>query len=327
MAAITAAVLVWQNWDDIVSAVRDTWNDFGERFPVAAQIIETAIDAILTPINVLRTAFSTLVDVFQNFSIETIFTGLRERVVGILNNILVGIENVLSQLPGIGGRAAQAFRDNVLGPFQETYIEAVGASIIPDMVRDIREQMSMLPPIAEETAGGFMENTLTAFQQTLEGARDVMGELDRLSTRTFDGLADGLTDFVTTGMADFGRFAQSIIRDLIRIQIRAQLARLFGAFGGGGGLFAGFFNQGGRIPSGQFGIAGENGPEIIRGPAAVTSTADTADLLSNTGANSNITLNVSAVDARSFEGFVMSPRISEAIANAVNANERTRGIV
>ena len=36
------------------------------------------------------------------------------------------------------------------------------------------------------------------------------------------------------------------------------------------------FDKGGRIPSGQFGIAGENGPEIVSGPAMVTSTKDTA---------------------------------------------------
>ena len=170
-----------------------------------------------------------------------------------------------------------------------------------------------------------MERTLTAFEQTLEGAQDVMGELNRLSTRTFDGLADSLTNFVTTGMADFGRFAQSIIQDLIRIQIRAQLAQVFGAFGGGAGLFAGFFNQGGRIGAGQFGIAGENGPEIIRGPAAVTSTADTSAILSN-GGGGGVTLNVSAVDARSFEQFVMQPRFAEALNNAVNSNNRRMGV-
>lgn len=43
-----------------------------------------------------------------------------------------------------------------------------------------------------------------------------------------------------------------------------------------GSSFAGFFDSGGNIPAGQFGIAGESGPEIIQGPANVTSTKDTA---------------------------------------------------
>lgn len=43
-------------------------------------------------------------------------------------------------------------------------------------------------------------------------------------------------------------------------------------------MFAGFFDKGGFIPGGQFGIAGEFGPEIVKGPAHVTSRADTAKL-------------------------------------------------
>jgi len=49
--------------------------------------------------------------------------------------------------------------------------------------------------------------------------------------------------------------------------------------------FAGMFDKGGRIPSGQFGIAGEYGPEIVKGPAYVTSRADTANLMNRTAAN------------------------------------------
>jgi hypothetical protein len=43
--------------------------------------------------------------------------------------------------------------------------------------------------------------------------------------------------------------------------------------------FAGFFDGGGHIPSGRFGIAGEYGAEIVRGPANVTSRIDTARMM------------------------------------------------
>ncbi|WP_034911993.1 phage tail tape measure protein [Erwinia sp. 9145] len=42
--------------------------------------------------------------------------------------------------------------------------------------------------------------------------------------------------------------------------------------------FAGLYDSGGFIPSGQFGIAGENGPELINGPAHITSRSRTARL-------------------------------------------------
>ncbi|EBD7822810.1 phage tail tape measure protein [Salmonella enterica] len=42
--------------------------------------------------------------------------------------------------------------------------------------------------------------------------------------------------------------------------------------------FAGMYDSGGVIPRGQFGIVGENGPEIVNGPAKVTSRRRTAEL-------------------------------------------------
>ncbi|MFG1173868.1 phage tail tape measure protein [Erwiniaceae bacterium CAU 1747] len=44
--------------------------------------------------------------------------------------------------------------------------------------------------------------------------------------------------------------------------------------------FAGMYDSGGTIPRGQFGIVGENGPEIVNGPANVTSRLRTAALAS-----------------------------------------------
>ena len=44
--------------------------------------------------------------------------------------------------------------------------------------------------------------------------------------------------------------------------------------------FAGMYDNGGIIPRGQFGIVGENGPEIVNGPANVTSRRRTAALAS-----------------------------------------------
>lgn len=50
-------------------------------------------------------------------------------------------------------------------------------------------------------------------------------------------------------------------------------------------MFAGLFDKGGHIPSGKFGIAGEYGPEFVKGPATVTSRVDTANILNRQAAN------------------------------------------
>lgn len=51
-----------------------------------------------------------------------------------------------------------------------------------------------------------------------------------------------------------------------------------GGFPSWGYSFAGMYDSGGYIPRGQFGIVGENGPEIVNGPANVTSRRNTAAL-------------------------------------------------
>ncbi|HAZ7306239.1 TPA: phage baseplate assembly protein V [Escherichia coli] len=51
-----------------------------------------------------------------------------------------------------------------------------------------------------------------------------------------------------------------------------------GGFPSWGYGFAGMYDSGGYIPRGQFGIVGENGPEIVNGPAKVTSRRNTAAL-------------------------------------------------
>lgn len=45
------------------------------------------------------------------------------------------------------------------------------------------------------------------------------------------------------------------------------IGSLLGGFSGG---FAGFYAKGGQIPSGKYGVVGEAGPELVRGPANVT---------------------------------------------------------
>lgn len=47
---------------------------------------------------------------------------------------------------------------------------------------------------------------------------------------------------------------------------------------GGFPAFAGMYDSGGFIPSGKFGVVGENGPELVSGPANVTSRRSTARL-------------------------------------------------
>lgn len=60
--------------------------------------------------------------------------------------------------------------------------------------------------------------------------------------------------------------------------------------------FAGMFAKGGSIAAGQWGIAGEAGPEIVQGPAQVFSNADSAGMVGGSTAAQTINLEVLVLD-------------------------------
>ena len=93
-------------------------------------------------------------------------------------------------------------------------------------------------------------------------------------------MESALDQFVSTGKLKFGDLARSIIADLIKIQMRAQLTSMFGALGkifgfgtsGGSGLFSTApssgglklaFADGGDPPVGKASLVGERGPELF----------------------------------------------------------------
>lgn len=63
---------------------------------------------------------------------------------------------------------------------------------------------------------------------------------------TMDGMADALTDFCMTGKLDFNEMANSMIRDIVRMQWQAAVSGLFKGIGGAviGGLFGGTYSEG-----------------------------------------------------------------------------------
>lgn len=62
-----------------------------------------------------------------------------------------------------------------------------------------------------------------------------------------------------------------------------------------GQAIAGLFDQGGMVPSGKVGIVGERGPELVKGPAIVTSRQSTAGMLGKGGGNQvNVTVHNNA---------------------------------
>lgn len=100
-----------------------------------------------------------------------------------------------------------------------------------DTVVDNYDKMSV-------AQGDWRSGATSAFQNYLQSANDVAGQTKSLFTDAFGSLEDGIVNFVKTGKLSFKDLADSIIEDLIRIQVRQAAAGLlssaFGLLGGGG---------------------------------------------------------------------------------------------
>ncbi|MFU2330329.1 phage tail tape measure protein [Pseudomonas sp. NFX98] len=100
-----------------------------------------------------------------------------------------------------------------------------------------------------------------ALQNYVDQAADVAGQTQALFSSAFSGLEDGIVNFVKTGKLSFKDLANSIIEDLIRIQVRQAaagfLSSAFSAFTGGGGGGTGTmtgFSEGAMVPNAKGGV-------------------------------------------------------------------------
>ena len=117
-------------------------------------------------------------------------------------------------------------------------------------------------------------------------------------------MSSAIDNFVDNGKFSFSDFATSVIKDLLKIEMKAaamNLWKIMGAGGGGGGGFwssvgsiLGFAN-GGSPPVGKPSIVGEKGPELFVPKSAGTIIPNGA-----TGGSQIINnYNISAIDAKS----------------------------
>lgn len=141
-----------------------------------------------------------------------------------------------------------------------------------------------------EKQGSFYVGASEALRNYVDESANVAKQVEGVFSRAFNSMEDALTQFVMTGKLDFKSLADSIIADLVRIQIRTLLTQVFsGVLGGSlGGLFGGGsstgridnlsgnwsgprFASGGNPLVGRAALVGEKGPELIipRSPVTV----------------------------------------------------------
>lgn len=111
-----------------------------------------------------------------------------------------------------------------------------------------------------------------AFNQFAENAYNYATMAQEVFNTLTGNMTEAINTFVDTGKFSFSNFAESVIKDLIKIQLRMQMMQLFSmgmkALGGFSGFSSGpqllnSYADGGQPPVGVPSLVGERGPELF----------------------------------------------------------------
>jgi lambda family phage tail tape measure protein len=185
-----------------------------------------------------------------------------------------------------------------------------------------------------------------ALNNYIDTVTNAAAQSERLFTNAFKGMEDALVSFVQTGKLDFKSLANSIIADLIRIQIQNSIMKplaqatsgmsLSGMFSSAGNFLSGLFKaDGGPVAGGQPYIVGEQGPEwfVPNGAGTIVPNGKSAGTTSSPGSSDsgtvtsqapiNINFSVRAMDARSFQSAMVQNKA--VVVGIVNQALNMRG--
>ena len=153
-------------------------------------------------------------------------------------------------------------------PGNERFAEAMRQ--IAEAARTAAAGAKELGQRAKEVAEPFTAGFQKGLKSFIEDAEAMGKQIESITSRAFNGMTDALTQFVMTGKLDFKSLANSIISDLIRIQIQRAITiplanAMMGLFGfANGGVMTGSgpmalrsYASGGIANSPQLALFGE----------------------------------------------------------------------
>lgn len=235
-----------------------------------------------------------------------------------------GLADISESLFGFGSLLGNFTEEGITGSVS-TALEAAQAKV-EEFREKFGKDLNTLTPTNDDgddnpAATGFIGGWKRAFEEFETGVNDTAAYGETIFKTMTEGFTDAIMTFVETGKLSFKDLFKSLMTEIIKMQANKLFLSLFGTSGALGDFFAGFKNKGGYIPAGQFGIAGEGGgPEIVNGPANVTSTKATAKLLGGARQEVVVNYNINAVDAQSFKQLVASD--PEFIYNVTRVGQR-----
>jgi lambda family phage tail tape measure protein len=230
-------------------------------------------------------------------SVDLLAKGYGDIGQAIRQNIQLSVQN---------GKISQESANSLLVGFDKNFgAISTGAEALAKQQKELTEQSRT-----------FSAGWNKAFTEYADAASNSAASAKRIFDKFTQGMEDTLVNFFKTGKFEWGNFLNSMAEELLRSQIRQLFASMLPTFGpggaGGGGATGGAsgigslfgsigkmlgFADGGIIPTNAPVIVGERGPEII-------SNAKGLSVTPNNAIATNVTYNISAVDALSFKQMI-----------------------
>lgn len=201
-------------------------------------------------------------------------------------------QGILAQYVGVWAKSNQSIRDSLATSNAERrQIALEGLDFEEKRVRNLIAKANMEPEArkkVEEDLAEYLSMSRKKIDRETEGSiakmmRDwgnLSDNIENAFTSAFDGMADALAEFVMTGKLSFTSLANSLIRDLIRIGIKAAASGIFDLIspGGGaggilksiGGFIGSFFTGGSTAAGASSGLSAHTGAIVGKGGKAIT---------------------------------------------------------
>lgn len=247
IAAITGAFyLIYKNWDTIAPYVYKVWESVKKYTAIAWQALKQTI----------LTAWEAIKYIFFNWTIPGLIAKHWDSIVGYTKTTWASVKSVIS---GIW--------EGIKTFFMTQTLPGVIYSNWDQIVKYTQEKWESLKTTISTKWDEIVEDTKALPAKFLQFGSDLIDSI-------IQGIKNKWTDFKNS----IGELATAAKEALTPEFAKTSDPKVQSALDSYNSNFAGMYDTGGYIPRGKFGVAGENGPEIVEGPANITSRKHTAML-------------------------------------------------
>ncbi len=309
-------------WDDLMASIfgaesagqaenmKAFWSAVGQLLGVTIKI---AVEAVTLAFKALGVAIDGVKAIWNGLAelAKRVMVGVKDALMKPIIQLMKGIKKVAEKLPDFIGDPAEKAIDRMLNAFKKGEDEAVGHSIIPDMVDKIGLTMNKLPTVMGDPA-----------RDAANAVNDSFKSMGSSVSDSIKGMIQGTTNLKGALKNIGGGIAGKISDKLIWKPMEGVIDNWIGGLD-----FGGSFAKGGRPPKGRPSLVGERGAELF-----VPDTAGT--IIPNDKLGGGQTVNVTyapqinALDPRTAQMVIAenAPTIVGVIRQAFNRNGKAVAI-